>query len=255
MPDNHTQPGKAPPPIFAWLVHMITASGAVLALLALLAIDQEQWRLALLWLFVAIVVDGIDGSFARWACVKEQAPQIDGDTLDLVVDYLTYVFVPTVFIWRANLVPEAIAPWLAAAIQFSALYSFSRSDMKTSDNYFRGFPALWNLVAFYLFVLQPGAAAGAVIVAALVGLTFAPVHFVHPFRVRDYGRWLPLLTLIWAAATCALLWTGWSTDARSAWASISLAAAGILLGLGLVRTIRGERATLQGPNAALAPDA
>ena len=233
-------PGKAPPAVFAWLVHMFTASGAVLALLALIAIQQEQWRLALFWLFVAIVVDGVDGTFARWARTKEQAPGIDGDTLDLVVDYLTYVFVPTIFILQAGLVPDALALWLAAAILFSSLYLFSRSDMKTHDNYFRGFPALWNLIAFYLFVLQLGPVAGAGVVAAMVVLTFAPVHFVHPFRVKDYGRWLPMLTVLWAVSTCALLWTGWSAEGRWALQGVSIAAACTLLGMGLLRTLRGD---------------
>lgn len=239
MRNKEAKQGHPPPAVFAWLVHMFTASGAMLALLALLAIEREQWRLALLWLFVAVVVDGVDGSFARWARVKEQAPRIDGDTLDLVVDYLTYVFVPTIFIWRAGLVPTELAPWLAAAIQFSSLYLFSRTDMKTSDNYFRGFPALWNLVAFYLFVLQAGAVAGAIVVTAFVMLTFAPVHFVHPFRVRDYGRWLPMLTLVWAVSTCALLWTAWAADVRLALQTVSISAGCTLLGLGLLRTLRG----------------
>ncbi len=241
---EQTTADRPPPAVFAWLVHMFTASGAVLALLALKAIEEEQWRLALLWLFVAIVVDGIDGWFARWARVKEQAPRIDGDTLDLVVDYLTYVFIPTVFIWRAGLVPPAIALWLAAAIQFSSLYLFARSDMKTGDNYFRGFPALWNLVAFYLFVLQAGTTAGAVVVILLVALTFAPVHFVHPFRVKDYGRWLPILATLWALSTCALLWTGWSSQVRWGLQATSIATALALLAMGLLRTVRGERSAI-----------
>jgi phosphatidylcholine synthase len=237
---SDAKPGKAPSAVFAWLVHLFTASGAVLALLALVAIQHEQWRLALLWLFIAIVVDGVDGTFARWARTKEQAPRIDGDTLDLVVDFLTYVFVPTIFIWRAGLIPESLALWLAAAILLSSLYLFSRSDMKTNDNYFRGFPALWNLIAFYLFVLQIGAVAGAVVVTAMVLLTFAPVHFVHPFRVREYGHWLPVLTLVWAISTCSLLWLGWSTGARAVWQGVSIATACTLLGMGLLRTLRGE---------------
>ncbi|HEV2079295.1 MAG TPA: CDP-alcohol phosphatidyltransferase family protein [Allosphingosinicella sp.] len=241
---EQTRADRPPPAVFAWLVHMFTASGAVLALLALMAIDQEQWRLALLWLFVAIVVDGIDGWFARWARVKEQAARIDGDTLDLVVDYLTYVFVPTIFIWRAGLVPPELGLWLAGAIQFSSLYLFARSDMKTSDNYFRGFPALWNLVAFYLFVLQAGPSAGAIVVILLVALTFAPVHFVHPFRVRDYGRWLPMLATLWALSTCALLWTGWAAEARWALQATSIATAVALLAMGLLRTMRGERTAI-----------
>jgi phosphatidylcholine synthase len=238
---SDAKPGKAPSAVFAWLVHVFTASGAVLALLALMAIEQEHWRLALLWLFVAIVVDGVDGTFARWARTKEQARRVDGDTLDLVVDFLTYVFVPTIFIWRAGLIPASLALWLATAILLSSLYLFSRSDMKTDDNYFRGFPALWNLIAFYLFVLEVGAMVGAVVVATMVVLTFAPVHFVHPFRVKDYGRWLPVLTSIWAASTCALLWLGWSPGARWGLQGVSIATACMLLGLGLLRTLRGDK--------------
>ena len=225
--------------VFAWLVHAMTASGAVFAFLALLAIEQRDWRLALLWLAAALLVDAFDGTLARWAHVKTRAPRIDGDSLDLIIDYLNYVFVPTVLIWRAELVPAMLAPWLAAAILISALYNFTRRDMKTEDNYFRGFPALWNVVAFYLFVARPGLDAGAVLVVALAALTFTSVPFVHPFRVRDYGRWLPVLALAWAAATLALLWPDWSAGTRTAlsWASAALGL--LLIALGLLRGVRG----------------
>ena len=226
----------------AWMVHAFTATGAVLAFLALKAVIEERWGLALAWLIVALVVDGIDGSFARMARVKERAPRIDGDTLDLVIDYLTYVFVPTFFIWRAGLVPEPLVVPLAAIIQLSALYHFARSDMKTKDNYFQGFPALWNLVALYLFVTGASPEVGALTVVALSALSFAPVHFVHPFRVRDYGRFLPLLSLVWAASTAALLWQGWSEDARSGLFGVSLASGAILLALGFLRSVRGPKA-------------
>jgi phosphatidylcholine synthase len=225
--------------VLAWSVHVFTASGALLALLALVAIEHEQWGLALSWLFLALVVDGVDGSLARWAKVKARAPQIDGDTLDLVVDYLTYVFVPTIFIVRAGLVPPQLAWGLAGAIQLSSLYLFARTDMKTDDGYFRGFPALWNLVAFYLFVLQPGPATGAAVVLALSALTFAPVHFVHPFRVRDYGIWLPLLATMWAIATCGLLFARGEPVLHGLLAGLSVSSAFLLLGLGLCRTLRG----------------
>jgi phosphatidylcholine synthase len=232
---------SGPPAFFAWLVHAFTATGAVLAFLALVAILEEQWRLALFWLVVALVVDGVDGSFARWARVKEKAGRIDGDTLDLVIDYLTYVFVPTLFLWRAGLIPESLVLPLGALIQYSALYHFARSDMKSADNYFRGFPALWNLVAFYLFVAEADPQVGAIAVVALAALTFAPVHFVHPFRVRDYGRWLPVLALIWALVTSALLWPRWSDGMRAALLAISLATAAVLLAMGLLRSLRGAR--------------
>jgi len=248
MAEQPTPPASSagPPAIFAWLVHVLTASGAVLALLALAAIDSGNWTLALLWLLVALAIDGVDGSLARWARVKQKAPRIDGDTLDLVIDYLNYVFIPTVLIWRAELVPPSFALWLGAAILISSLYIFARTDMKTRDGYFRGFPALWNLVAFYLLVIDASPEAGAVVVVLLVALTFAPVHFVHPFRVRDYGLFLPLLATAWAACTLALLWPGWSAEARGFWLILSVATAIILLALGFLRTLRGTRTPVPG---------
>ena len=213
----------------------------MLAFLAALAIIERDWPLVLMWLLAALAVDGVDGSLARWAKVKERAPRIDGATLDLIIDYLNYVFIPALLIVRAELVPSSLAPSLAAAILISSLYNFTRTDLKTADNYFRGFPALWNVVAFYLFAAGVSPEAAAIAVVLLAALTFAPVHFVHPFRVRDYGRWLPLLACGWAAATVALLWPGWTGDARTALLAFSLAAGAALIGLGLLRTLRGPR--------------
>lgn len=223
----------------AWAVHAFTATGAVLALLAVFAIERGDFRMALVWLLVALVVDGIDGTFARLARTKELAGRVDGDTLDLVVDYLTYVFVPTLFMWHAGLMPREIALWLAAAIQLSSLYLFARKDMKSDDNYFRGFPALWNIVALYLFATGASPWTSAVVIVVFAAFTFAPVHFVHPFRVKDYGIWLPLLATLWALATAALLWPGWSPEVRGAWLMASVVSAVLLLGMGLLRTVRG----------------
>jgi len=233
---------RGPPAAIAWLVHAFTASGALLALLALMAVEERDWTMALVWLTVALFVDGVDGSLARWARVKEKAPRIDGDTLDLVIDYLTFVLVPTLFLWRAELIPLSLAPYLAAAILISSLYVFARTDMKTDGGYFRGFPALWNLVAFYLFVLGARPEVGTIVVVLLVAATFAPIHFVHPFRVREYGKWLPLLTIVWGIATCALLWPQLEGAARTAVVTASIASAGILLALGLLRSLRDLKA-------------
>ncbi len=234
-------PERPPAALLPWLVHLLTATGAVLAFLALVAIEDGHWPLALLWLLLALAIDGVDGTLARLTRVKERVPRIDGAALDLVVDYLTYVFVPTMFIWRAGLVPDSLALPLAAAILLSSLYVFARSDMKTEDDYFRGFPALWNVVALYLFAVRPGPVAGAITVAALAAASFAPVHFVHPFRVRDYGPWLPLLAIVWAASSAPLLWPEWSPAARAALLSCSVASALLLLALGLWRSVRGPR--------------
>ena len=234
--DNEKPPANVGARAAAWGVHLFSATGAVLALLALAAISRHEWTVAMYWLLAALVVDGIDGTFARAARVKEVTPRIDGDALDLVIDYLNYVFIPTVFMWEAGLLPYPLL--LAALIQFSSLYVFARRDMKTGDGYFRGFPALWNIVALYLFAAGLPLNAGGVIVAALVLLTFAPIHFVHPFRVRDYGIWLSLLAMAWGIATVAMLLPG-AQSLRLPLLAMSSGAAVIIVALGLVRSIRG----------------
>jgi phosphatidylcholine synthase len=224
----------------AWAVHAFSASGAVLALFAVVAIFDHRWTDAMLWLFAALVVDGVDGTLARVAGTKELTPRIDGDALDLVIDYLNYVFVPTLFILEAELLPDALAMPLAALIQLSSLYVFARRDMKTEDNYFRGFPALWNVVALYLYAAQIDDGIAAAVAFALVILTFAPIHFVHPFRVRDYGNWLPATALVWAVATLTLLFDQ-APAARFILMGLSSISAIAIVALGLLRTARGPR--------------
>lgn len=226
----------------AWAVHAFTATSAVFALLALDAILGGDFRMALVWLLFALAVDGIDGTLARAAHVKTRAPRLDGDALDLIVDYLTYVFVPSLFIWRAGLVPEGWALPLMVLVQYSALYHFARADMKTEDNYFRGFPALWNLVAFYLWVLGVSPEAGAAVVALMALSSFTSVTFVHPFRVRDYGAALPALTVVWGLTTLALLWPDWDEGVRAVLFWTSVATGLVLIALGLWRAARGKMA-------------
>ena len=228
----------------AWGVHLFSATGAVLALLALTAISKQEWTEAMYWLLAALVVDGVDGTLARAARVKEVVPRIDGDALDLVIDYLNYVFVPTVFMWDADLLPSPLL--LAALIQVSSLYVFARRDMKTDDGYFRGFPALWNIVALYLFAAGLPREAAGIVVAALVLLTFAPIHVAHPFRVRDYGLWLPALAVVWGVATVAMLLPDMFQSSRSLLLLISSGAALAIIGLGLLRTGRGPKSSHSG---------
>ena len=164
-------------------VHVLTATGAGLALVALLAAVRGAFDVMFLCLGIALIVDGIDGTIARAVKVAELLPRWSGEVLDLVVDFATYVFVPAYAIAAGGLLP----PWLGAPagiviVMTGAIY-FADRHMKTADNYFRGFPALWNVVAFYLFVLKlpPWLAAG--VVALLAVLTFVPFKFLHPFRV------------------------------------------------------------------------
>ncbi len=240
-------PAALPPvregfPLAAWSVHAFTASGIVLALLALEAVIENREREALLWLFAALVVDGVDGTFARAARVRERLPRIDGEALDLIIDYVTYVLIPALMFWRMDVLPDALAMPLTGLVLVSSLYVFARCDMKTDDGYFRGFPALWNIVAFYFVVAPPEPIWAAAIVAALVVLTFAPVHAVHPFRVRDYGKWPAITAALWASVTVALLLPGLNEAVRLPLLAMSVGTAVVLFGMGLLRTVRGERA-------------
>jgi phosphatidylcholine synthase len=231
-------------PLAAWGVHLFTASGILLALLSLQSVIDGRDRDGLLWLFAAMLVDAVDGTLARRFRVKELLPRIDGDVLDLVIDYLTWVMIPALLIWRSGVLPGQMQFVLVALILLSSLYVFARTDMKTDDGYFRGFPAMWNVIAFYYFVAPPDQVLAALVVAFLVVMTFAPVHVVHPLRVRDYGAWLPVLSATWAAATVALFFLE-EGPLRMTVLTVSLASAAILIGMGLLRSLRGPR---QQPN-------
>lgn len=184
--------------IRAFAVHVLTASGTALAFLALILATGGYWAAMFLTLGAALLIDGIDGPLARAFKVAEVLPRWSGDTLDLVVDYLTYVFVPAYAIAASGLLPPALAvPGGVVVCVTGALYFADRS-MKTDDNYFRGFPAVWNLAAFYLFVLTPPDWIAAAALLVLAGLTFAPLRFLHPLRVKHWRMLNVALLLAWA---------------------------------------------------------
>ncbi|WP_448205768.1 phosphatidylcholine synthase [Azospirillum sp. sgz302134] len=189
----------------AWAVHAFTASGVVLGLLALLAAVGGDAKACLGWLGLALVVDGVDGTLARRASVKEVLPGIDGSVLDLVIDYLTYVVVPAVFLHRFALLPDGLGVALAAWVMMTSLYCFSNTGMKSGDNYFVGFPAIWNVVALYLWLLGLNPWINAAVVVVLGLLTFTTVKFLHPFRVRRWMRLNLLMSAAWLASSAALV--------------------------------------------------
>ncbi|MBB3773022.1 phosphatidylcholine synthase [Angulomicrobium tetraedrale] len=182
----------------AFAVHLFTASGAVCGLLALIAAVEGNWALMFAWLGAALFVDGIDGSMARKARVGEVLPRWSGETLDLVVDYLTYVLVPAFAVAMGGLMPAWMAvPASAAILLTSALY-FADTEMKTDDLYFQGFPAVWNLVVFYFFLIPMNSWVIALIIAGLSVATFLPIKFVHPFRVVRLRFVTIALLALWA---------------------------------------------------------
>jgi phosphatidylcholine synthase len=183
----------------AFAVHVFTALGAALGLLALVFATGGHWAAMFFTLGVALIVDGLDGPMARRFKVKEVLPRWSGESLDFVVDFITYVFVPAYAIAASGYLPELLAIPLACVIVITGALYFADGNMKTGDNYFRGFPAVWNLVAFYVFVLEPAPWAAAVVILALAALTFAPLRFVHPLRVRQWRIVNIVLMAAWAA--------------------------------------------------------
>jgi phosphatidylcholine synthase len=184
----------------AFSVHIFTAMGAGIALLALLEAVREHWASMFAWLGVALIIDAIDGPMARKLDIMRLQPNWSGEVLDLVVDFVTYVFVPAYAITASRLLLPLAAPILGLGIVVSSALYFADRRMKADDNHFRGFPALWNAAAFYLFLLHPPPALASLVVAVLIALTFVPIHVLHPIRVVRL-RWLTL----WLLGTGALL--------------------------------------------------
>ncbi|MDX2201243.1 MAG: CDP-alcohol phosphatidyltransferase family protein [Hyphomicrobiaceae bacterium] len=192
----------------AALVHVFTASGAVCAFFAIRSIIEGRWELMFAWLGLALVIDGIDGTFARLADVQTRLPRFSGERLDLVVDYLTYVLVPALALWQAGFF-GGVWTWLGPSlILLSSLFHFSDVESKADDYAFVGFPAIWNVVAFYLFALQASQAVATLTVLALVALTFVPLKWVHPLRT-PFARTLTLaVCAVWGLAAAWTLWRG-----------------------------------------------
>src|SRR6266478_6151759 len=182
----------------AFSVHIFTAVGAGIALIALLEAVREHWAAMFAWLGAALVIDALDGPIARRLDVVRLQPDWSGEVLDLVVDFVTYVFVPAYAITASGLLLPLAAPLLGVGIVVSSALYFADRRMKAADNHFRGFPALWNVAAFYLFLLHLPAWLSSLVVAILIVLTFVPVHVLHPVRVvRWRGLTLSLIG-IWA---------------------------------------------------------
>lgn len=200
-PKSATRRDKA----LAWGVHLLTASGFLVGLLAIRAILDAQWRLAFLWIGVTVFIDSIDGTLARRFRVKEVIPEFDGALLDNIVDYFTYVLVPVFMIERAALIPAPLLLPTIAAITISSAYQFCRVDAKTDDHYFKGFPSYWNLVAVYLLIGGGGPWFNVAMLWLCAVLVFVPIKYLYPSRTKPFQRLTLTLNLLWACAFLAMM--------------------------------------------------
>jgi phosphatidylcholine synthase len=192
--------------VIAWVAHLYTASGAVLAFLAAVDIFEHDYRTAFFWLYLQVAIDATDGVLARALRVKDRLPWFNGAKLDDIVDYLCYVFIPALFVWRGLLVPDAWAIPVAAAMLLSSAYGFNREDAKTEDHFFLGFPSYWNIVVFYLFVARWPAEVNGIILLVLVALVFVPIRYLYPSRSPVLQAPSIALGVIWALLMLVMLW-------------------------------------------------
>jgi phosphatidylcholine synthase len=192
--------------IAAWLAHAYTASGVVLAFLATRAVIEHRYREAFFWLALQIFVDSTDGVLARRAHVSEKVPWFNGSKLDDIIDYLTYVFVPALLVWRALLVPDAWTLPVACAMLLASAFGFNREDAKTADHFFTGFPSYWNIVVLYLFVAGLAPAINAAILLGLAVLVFVPIRYVYPSRTAILQPLTIGLGATWAALMLVIIW-------------------------------------------------
>jgi phosphatidylcholine synthase len=177
--------------VLAWGVHLFTASGAVWGFLALLAIFENNWKAMILWMIVAMFVDGFDGMLARWADVKRYANGVDGALLDNILDYLNYVIVPALFLVEADVLPYGMRLIGACSILITSAYQFTQTDAKTDDHHFKGFPSYWNVAVLYMLLMGLPQWVNFGFLMLFNVMVFIPVKYIYPSR-NNYLRKLTL---------------------------------------------------------------
>ena len=230
--------------LWAFGVHILTASGAFFAFLSLVAAAELDFVKCFFWLGVALAVDGVDGPLARRLEVKRWWPHWSGDILDSVIDYATYVLIPAFALYQSGLMGRYFSFTAAAIIVISSAIYYADTRMKTEDYGFKGFPVCWNMIVFTLFVVSPSEIASFAFVCVTAALTFVPVIFVHPVRVKVMR--IPTLAVFgaWAAAgLAALAYNIGSPESLGSplWVDIAIAASGLyLFAIGFVLQLLGK---------------
>jgi phosphatidylcholine synthase len=191
----------------AWLVHLYTALGAVVAFVTIVFIEQLKFQEAFWLMSLAVAIDATDGTLARAARVKELIPRFDGDRLEDIIDYANYVIVPCWFFLHANLLPAEDALWLSSLPLLASAYGFCQKEAKTSDNFFLGFPSYWNIIAFYSYVLQSPPWINAFAILSLSTLVFVPIKYIYPSRSPHFRILTNILGSLWGLAVLGIIYS------------------------------------------------
>ncbi|WP_413870970.1 CDP-alcohol phosphatidyltransferase family protein [Albidovulum sp.] len=205
------------PQMKALSVHLFTGTGAVLSMLAMLAAVDAKWSLMFLWLVVALIVDGVDGPLARHFHVKTMWPTYDGVLLDLIIDYLTYVFIPAFALFQSGLLPGWTGWCAIIVITYASVIYFADTRMKTTDKSFAGFPACWNMVVLVLFALEPNFYLMTGIIVVLAATMFTNLKFVHPVRTERWRRVTLPVALAWVAFAGRAAWVDFAEGDIAHW--------------------------------------
>lgn len=212
--------------IRAFSVHILTASGSFLAFLGVLAAAEKDFVSMFWWLAAALFVDGIDGPIARRVRVKEVLPNWSGDTLDNIIDYVTYVLLPAFALYQSGMIGEPWSFLAGGAIVVSSAIYYADMGMKTDEYFFSGFPVVWNMVIFTLFVVDAGQVTATAIVLISVVLTFLPIHFLHPVRVQRLRPVNLAVFFIWSGFGVYALLSGFDTPF---WVKLGVSVSGLYL--------------------------
>ena len=190
----------------AYLVHLFTVSGIVFSFIALLYAIDKNLPMVFFYLALALFVDGIDGSLARKVDVKKYTPHINGEILDNIIDFLNYVFIPAFVVYWFEFVPKGLEVLMSSLILVISCYTFANNNVKTSDFYFSGFPALWNVVILYFYLLDTSHLVNLIVILLLTILTFIPFKYLHPFRVVQLRKTSLFILLLWMISTVIILY-------------------------------------------------
>ena len=206
--------------IAAYSVHIFTASGLIAALLSISAIAQHEFRDAMLWLWVCFAIDGLDGTFARWVRVKEVLPDMNGSTIDYVIDFATYAIIPAFFFYEANILPEGYRLMGASMILISSALYYGKQGMVSSDYYFVGYPVLWNFNVLYQYFIFPcGQWLNLVLILFFSILHFIPIKVPYPSQSSSYRLWNMLFISLFFILNIAAVWLYPTVPTWLLWAS------------------------------------
>lgn len=168
--------------IRASLVHFLTGSGIIFSFLALVSVIEGYKLQTFMFLGVALIIDIIDGTLARRYKIDVIFPNIDGKTLDTIIDYINYILIPCIMLYKFNYLPQNFSLIIPIVILCISLYSYINIKLIDASFSYLGFPSIWNIILLYLEILSFNKWINLLIIIFFVFLKFVPFKVLHPMR-------------------------------------------------------------------------